>query len=149
MSDEITTWLQCLISERLRKQLVTADWNLVYFTCISSPLSPQSEVSGIEYYMTHSSTFRSCFIEDGLLARLFSIEIRFDWIQKLQANNCPSIELLALSILSKCAVGWCLVGLLVDWFTADILHICRVSCSNNDPKCDYHELSPFLCCQFH
>jgi len=54
---------------------------MVSFT--SSPFSPQSEVSGMKYYMAHNSTFRSCLIEDGLAARPSSIELGLDRIQKI------------------------------------------------------------------
>jgi hypothetical protein len=138
MSDVIMKCLQCVFNFIVPfKEPVTADWNLVCFT--SSPLFLQSEGSGMEYCMTHSSTFSSCFIEDGILARPSSIEKIFDRIQKLQANNVQ----VKRNFLTKCfkRCGW-----LVVWFTSGILLIWEVSCSNNDPESDYHELSLFLCC---
>ena len=64
---------------------------MVCFT--SSPLSQQSEVSGMKYYMAHSSTFRQCITEDGLGLDLPPKKQDFIEYRKLQANICPRKEI--------------------------------------------------------
>jgi len=52
----------------------------------------------MEYFMIYSSTFRQCFIEDGLAARPSYIEIGFDRKNKFKANNCPRIEIFSYEV---------------------------------------------------